>query len=383
MAARENTKHRQIYDRIYQAIVHGQYAPGERIPTESELMGTYGVSRPTIARALRDLEQKGLLTRRRGVGTFVRTPRRSAAALLGLTIPPSEGGIMAAVCTEIVHRAEENGFGILFGGTLPRHSFDHPASIESWCERFTTHDVSGVFFVPHILPTEQMHVNELIVERLVAAGIAVVLLDRDIMDYPRRSPYDLVGVDNRRNGYILTAHLLKHGCRRIDFVTLPLPVSTSTARLAGYHDALRAHDLAPGPDWIHHWTPPGDPVAASKLLCGAHADAYVCLNDDLARTLMHHLAMQGVRVPDEVRIVGFDDLPAAATLPVPLTTMHQPTREIGAAAMETMLSRLAAPGRPARDVMLACDLVVRTSCGALRFNHTATSTPGLSGSRTR
>lgn len=364
MATREVAKYRQIYDRIFQDILRGHYPPGSRIPTESELMARHGVSRPTIARALRDLEQRGLLRRRRGVGTFVCSPQQAASGLLGLTMAPSDGGIMAAICTEIVHRAEESGFGMLFGGTITRPGLDQPDPVDAFCERFTARRVAGVFFVPLILPPEQQEMNHRIVERLTAAGITVVLLDRDIVDYPLRSAYDLVGVDNRRNGYIVTRHLLAWGCRRVDFVTLPGRVSTSTARIAGYRDALRDHGIEPRADWMHHWTPPGDSAAASQLLHGEHADGYVCLNDDLARTLMHHLAIQRVRVPDDVRIVGFDDLPAAAGLPVPLTTMHQPTRELGVVAMETMLSRLSDPGRPPRDVMLACELVVRSSCGA-------------------
>jgi GntR family transcriptional regulator of arabinose operon len=71
-------------------------------------------------------------------------------------------------------------------------------------------------------------------------------------------------------------------------------------------------------------------------------------------------------VPDDVRVVGIDDLEYAKLLPVPLTTLRQPTRQIGDAALATMLERIARPTLPTRDILLNCELIVRESCGAGR-----------------
>lgn len=363
MSTREIAKHREIYQRIHRAIISGEYAVGQRIPTEAELGAVYHVSRPTISRALRDLEQQGYLLRRRGAGTFVREFQRASGGLLGLTVPHTEGGILGPICAEIVQRADASGHSVLYGGTLPRHGPVSAAQADAFCERFIARGVVGVFFLPLILPREQMDMNLRIADRLSDAGIAIVLLDHDIVDYPQRSRYDLVGVDNRRNGTVLTEHLLAGGCRRIHFVTIDLTVSTSTARIAGYQDALRSHGIEPDPSWVHRWNTAEDGDFVRRLMREARAEAFVCVNDDVARTLLLHLATLGVRVPEDVRIVSFDDLPFAATLPVPLTTLHQPTRDIGAVAVETMLSRIAAPNRPPRDVHLACELRIRDSCG--------------------
>ena len=75
------------------------------------------------------------------------------------------------------------------------------------------------------------------------------------------------------------------------------------------------------------------------------------------------LAME-YRIPQDVRLVGIDDVEYASLLPVPLTTVHQPCREIGEAAMMAMLSRIEQPGMPARDILIDCRLIVRESCGA-------------------
>jgi len=80
---------------------------------------------------------------------------------------------------------------------------------------------------------------------------------------------------------------------------------------------------------------------------------------------MHTLLARGIRIPQDVRIAGIDDVSYAALLPVPLTTIHQPCRDIGETALRVMLERLDRLNMPARDVLLDCTLVVRESCGAL------------------
>jgi GntR family transcriptional regulator of arabinose operon len=90
----------------------------------------------------------------------------------------------------------------------------------------------------------------------------------------------------------------------------------------------------------------------------------VCANDVTAARLMQSLLALGRRIPEDVRIVGIDDVKYASLLSVPLTTMHQNCPAIGVIAMATMLERLAHPDLPTRDILLPTRLVVRRSCGA-------------------
>jgi GntR family transcriptional regulator of arabinose operon len=92
-------------------------------------------------------------------------------------------------------------------------------------------------------------------------------------------------------------------------------------------------------------------------------DGIVCANDRTAARLMHTMLRLGYKVPEDVRLVGIDDAEYASLLQVPLTTLRQPTREIGDAALNAMLQRVARADLPARDILLQCDLVVRQSCG--------------------
>jgi GntR family transcriptional regulator of arabinose operon len=106
-----------------------------------------------------------------------------------------------------------------------------------------------------------------------------------------------------------------------------------------------------------------DVDAVKEFVERNYPQAFVCANDRTASALMKSLLAIGQRIPEQIKIVGIDDLPFAGLLPVPLTTMRQPGREIGMVAMSVMLDRLAQPNLPTRDVLLASHLVVRESSG--------------------
>src|SRR5262249_42223417 len=104
---------------------------------------------------------------------------------------------------------------------------------EALSMRFVERGVAGVFFVPFEHRADREAANRQIAERLKQAGIPVVLLDRDLGAFPRRSEYDIVGVDNFAGGYALAEHLIKLGARRLGYVMRPLTASTVDARIAG------------------------------------------------------------------------------------------------------------------------------------------------------
>src|SRR5207244_13140428 len=100
----------------------------------------------------------------------------------------------------------------------------------------------GSFFATLERTPQKDTINRTLVEIFDKAGIPVILLDRDLVAYPERSHYDLVGIDNRRAGYAITAHLLRSGCRRIVFIGRPGSAPTVDARIAGYREAILGSD---------------------------------------------------------------------------------------------------------------------------------------------
>ncbi len=125
------------------------------------------------------------------------------------------------------------------------------------------------------------------------------------------------------------------------------------------------------PGWIHVGDP-GDLKVVRSLIGGRRWDAIVCGNDLTAAQLLRALAKDNVRVPSDIRVVGFDDARYGTLLGVPLTTIHQPCRDIAIVAYHAMLERIADPTLPARSILLTPRLVVRESCGAY-LPHKSTS----------
>src|SRR5262249_42891236 len=143
----------------------------------------------------------------------------------------------------------------------------------------------------------------------------------------------------------------------------PNTAASVDARESGYREAL------------HRWKVPFDPAlvrrldptdaASTRALMGeTRPDAIVCANDWTAARLMRTLIEIGHAVPGDVRMVGIDDVPYASLLPAPLTTLRQPTRQIGVVALGAMLDRVAQPDLPTRDILLHGELVVRSSSGS-------------------
>jgi DNA-binding LacI/PurR family transcriptional regulator len=109
---------------------------------------------------------------------------------------------------------------------------------------------------------------------------------------------------------------------------------------------------------------PEDESFVRRMLESQRPEGIVCANDLTAARLMQTLLGIGVRIPEDIRIVGMDDVRYASLLPVALTTIHQDCAGIGAVAMATMLERLEHPELPVRDVLVPVKLVIRRSCGA-------------------
>ena len=364
----QTPKHREISSQLRADIAAGRFSAHQRLPSEPQLVRQFGVSRPTIGRALLDLQAEGLIERRAGSGTYLRpaAPAAVAARQLGLLIPGLDATeIFGMICGELASLARVNDYSLLWGGsTHPRHDTD--ASLEhaeEICQQFIERKVSGVFFAPFELVPKQDPANRRLAESLRQAGIPVVLLDRDLQSFPNRSDFDLVGIENIAGGFLLAEHLLKLGCERLCFVARPFSAPTVDARIAGVREALVRRRLDVAPDWVRLGDP-ADLKFVRWLTAGGQTDAYICANDHTAATLMRSLETIGLRVPRDVRVVGFDDVKYATLLSVPLTTIHQPCRDIALIAFRTMLHRMAEPTLPARSLALTPTLVVRESCGA-------------------
>ena len=373
-----NTKHAKIRDEIREAILSGKYRPGQRLPTEAELVRLCSASRPTVARALRDLQHEGLVARRAGSGTYVSENRGAQGHLFGLIIPRlGETEIFDPICKEVARYTQEHYRAAVIWATAGTEaSIDLERKAWQACQLCIERRVAGVFFAPLEWTPNDEEINDRIVQAFDAAKIPVVLVDRDLYCYPRRSRYDRVGIDNRAAGHVVANHLIKCGCEQIGFLSKPHSAETVKLRLAGYRDALSEHGISVRKSWVVEGDP-GDVEFVRGYLKESDVQGVVCANDFTAAHLMQTLDQLGIRIPQEMKVIGIDDVKYASLLKVPLTTLHQPCKSIGAAAVDALVARIADPTLPPRDILFHCELIVRESCGE-RFGQLSRLTVPLS-----
>lgn len=365
----QQLKHQIILERIRTEILaQGRVRPGQKIPTEQELAKTFGVSRPTVARALRELQSQGLISRRQGSGSFINIPKavetRKIGTLMGFSQQIAQQGIFGTLFSELSHLCALNNYVFLMNnyptGDDEELAIQHARCT---CEKLIAQKVDAVVFIPVDVSERNQQINEELAEMMDHSNVAVVLIDRDIYSPPRRSKFDRVGINNELASQILTEHLFKMGCHKIDMIVCRDMPASVVERIDGYEKALLHHGITPSAEQIHK-IDTHDQKTIKECVRSLQADAVVCVNDEVAALIMREALRTGIRIPDELKIVGFDDLPIASYLPVPLTTVRQPVKEIAQEVFRIIQNRLENPGMIARDILLYSQIVIRESCGA-------------------
>src|SRR4051794_25588604 len=187
-------KYQQVYTALRREIQSGRLKKGDRLPSEADLVRQFGASRITVGRAVRDLQQAGLVERRAGSGTYVKTPPEPAAFSFGLLIPDlGDTEIFEPICQGMMASPLARRHALVWG------SLANPAATKedlAWelCRQYVERRVSGVFFAPLELTPAKDEVNLRIACALDEAQIPVVLLDRTVAPYPERGHHDLVGI---------------------------------------------------------------------------------------------------------------------------------------------------------------------------------------------
>jgi GntR family transcriptional regulator, arabinose operon transcriptional repressor len=361
-----SSKHHEVFATLLKEIEGGQWKEGARLPSEAELTARFGHSRITVGRALRDLQAAGIISRRAGSGSFVsRTPAIKPARSFGLLIADlGETDVYESIWRGMLGSPLAHECAVVWGSAPADLAPDdvQRRGERAWqlCRQYIDRRVDGVFFAPVGMSPAVGDVNHRIVRALDAAGIPLVLLDRPITPYPDPGRHDLVGIDNRLAGYVMTEHLLQRGARRVVFVRQPQSAPTVDARESGYRRALISAGLEPAAGVR---LDPSNATAVRAMLRTHSPDAVICANDRVAGRLMHTLLRVGIRIPADMRMVGIDDVEYASLLPVPLTTYRQPTLQLGEVALSMLQTRVARPELPAHDIRLRCELIVRESCG--------------------
>ncbi len=199
-------------------------------------------------------------------------------------------------------------------------------------------------------------------EENLPAGFPVVLLNGVV----KKSGYSSILVDNYGGAFAMVRHLIRLGHRRIAFVTGPAGNHDASERLRGYREALDRHAGASPLEIPGDFREEAGYHAAARILRGRpRPTAVFAANDAMAIGLLCAFRERRIRVPEEIALAGFDDIPIARFITPPLTTVRVPIADLGSRATARLLRVLeGSDGRKGRQEILPTALVVRSSCGA-------------------
>lgn len=178
-------------------------------------------------------------------------------------------------------------------------------------------------------------------------------------------PFDTVLINNIQGAYNATGYLAKQGFTKIGYLKSSVRIANFNERADGYYKALRHYNIKKNPDYVLELSPSMEGAYADmKTQLATHiplAEAYFVDNDGIASGAMKALQEAGVRIPEDVSLVGFDDIPICSFLNPPLTTMHVYKHEIGALAIDQLLNKINSSSRTPIKLQLTATLVERES----------------------
>lgn len=182
-------------------------------------------------------------------------------------------------------------------------------------------------------------------------------------------PHPSISLDNRAAAKAMTEYLIELGHRRIGLIKGPKSSPLTRDRVAGYQDALNQAGIEADPALVCHGDftlKAGDDGAAAMLALPDRPTALFCENDEMAIGALKRIRQSGLRVPEDISLVGFDDIPFAAYCDPPLTTISQPAEAFGQRAVEMLIALIEKKPLAERHVVLPFELTLRESTARVR-----------------
>jgi DNA-binding LacI/PurR family transcriptional regulator len=345
--------------------------------TISDIARLAGVSRATVSGVLNNSPAVSEKTKQRVLEIIKKNnykPNEIARALalkqtglIGLLVNDISNPLYSKVALGVEDVCVEEGYSMIMSNS--RRDYEREIANVNLLKR---RRVDGLIILPLQNDTDLGHIFQLKQETFPFVLLAEVPgIDADV-----------IRVDDENGAYEATEHLIRQNRKTIIHISGPQEQLATQRRIRGYQRALVAHDLVPKDDLIF----PGGDRLSHGYHCGRKVlsspvkpDAAVCFNDSVAVGFIRALIEAGIRVPEDLSVIGFDDSGASAYLETSLTTMAQPAQQIGQKAAELLMRSISHKDNPpdTQKILLNPELVVRETCGA----HIKGSIPAIPSNR--
>ena len=354
----EQPKYLQVADILRKEIADGVFRDGQTLMTEEELRFRFDVSRQTIRQAIALLEEDGLVDRRRGSGTYVRHgPRRRQGTIhVGVVTTYITDYIFPSIVSGIESVLNENGVVMNLSAT-----YNDSRTERNILERMMDGQVDGL--IVEGARTAKQPENEDLFRRLAQRNIPVLFMNTY---YPELVNVPHVVMDDYGGGRIAAREVLSRGYRKPGGM-FKVDDLQGKERLKGFLDEMRDEGviipderlLLFGTEQRMTWQNTPEGKAFVDMLVRREADCVTCYNDVFASSLMSILPGRGMKMPEDMGFIGFDNAVYAEMTNPKLTTLGHPKEAFGALVAEKLLRMIS--GEKERSVNMAWTLIERES----------------------
>ena len=333
--------------------------------TLKEVAAELGVSTMTVSRAINNRPNVDEQTKKKIMEVVTRmgyTPNLVAKSLIssktytiGVVIPEISHSFFPEVVKGIEEVANSHNYQIFLTNTSD--SFEKEKAV---IEALRAKRVDGI-----LISTSLTNNDYSFYKRLVESGLPMVFFDRCISDVG----ISCIGVNDKSASRQFTEHLINKGYKRIGYLSGPKQLSIGKDRFEGFMEAMLLHNLPVDENLIieNGFNEKGGYHAMNKLLelpVSQRPRAVVAVNDPVAFGAMDAIREAGLRIPEDIAIVGFTNDIRASLVNPPLTTVHQPAFEVGKKAASKIIKTIEYEDEPVENVELITKLVIRQSCGS-------------------
>lgn len=355
--------YKQLSKYLREEIKGGRFSKGFKLLSEINLADKYLISRTTVRKALNELINEKLLVRQQGKGTFVANRHKLSksnkqpllAKTVGLILPTINVSYFSDIARGVEDAGNRNGYHIIFCNSDSKLEKE-----ETYMQQLYDKKIEGLI----ISPTRYSHKNKYW-KKLIRTKIPFVIVDTLVNGLDA----DYIVTDDIDGSYRAVKHLINLGHKRIGHIRGTETTSTGADRMKGYKKAIVDSGLVFDKNLIQ-----GDDYGNRKyaslvtekfLKMDSRPTAIFAASDILALGVYDAIIRAGLRVPEDIALVGYANLTENTRMDVPLTTVHQPGYKMGKAACERLIDKIKNKKHgETKKIVFKTKLVIRRSCGS-------------------